>query len=301
MKPFLIMLGLLLAAPLRAWWDPGHLVVAMIAYAQLDEQARERVDALTRVLERDYPYVNHFMVTGAWPDDLKAEGVRAYDTWHYTNIPYNPDGLALPPRPEVDVIWAIEEARSILGDRRARDLDKARFLGFLVHFVGDLHQPMHSTTRYTHALPGGNRGGNGFTLKGSWNNLHALWDDGCGALSDYLDIRPYGKPKQPLTRDEIRRIRDLADWIMARHPAAELPEAARLDPDFWALESHHLAIRFGYRAVNDPEGRGSDRYLQPGDEPSATYLGDAQAVVWRQLALAGYRLGSVLNELFSEG
>ncbi|MBK9492788.1 MAG: hypothetical protein IPO07_31425 [Haliscomenobacter sp.] len=72
------------------------MVTAMIAYLNLNKTARAKVDSLTAVLRRDYPQVNHFIVTGPWPDDLKADGVHAYDTWHYTDIPVNVDGIALP-------------------------------------------------------------------------------------------------------------------------------------------------------------------------------------------------------------
>ena len=178
---FLLVLCLYFQA--RAWHDPGHLLTAMIAYLQLDEQARARVDELTATLERDYPYVNHFIATGPWPDDLKAEGVRAYDTWHYTNIPYNWQGVALPPKQNVDIIWASDEAQSILRSPRAREIDKARFLGFLVHFVSDLHQPLHSTSVHDTTQPGGNAGGNGFALQGPWRNLHMLWDAAGGYLN----------------------------------------------------------------------------------------------------------------------
>ena len=96
--PFLFSLCLYFQA--QAWWDPGHLLTAMIAYMQLDEQARARVDELTANLQRDYPYVNHFIATGPWPDDLKAEGVHAYDTWHYTNIPLQLAGCGLASKTE---------------------------------------------------------------------------------------------------------------------------------------------------------------------------------------------------------
>lgn len=284
----------------RAWWDPGHLVVAMIAYEHLDETARARVEELTGVLQRDYPYLNHFITTGPWPDDLKAEGVRAYDTWHYTNLPYNPAGVALPDQPEVDIIWAIEQAVSILESDRSRDIDKARFLGFLVHFVGDLHQPLHSTSMFTNELPGGNRGGNEFLLEGDWRNLHALWDDGCGYLSPYNDINPYGTPKEPLTAAELTRLRSLARRLMTEHPPASFPAVGQLDPDIWALESHKLAVRYGYRGLAAPPGDDRSDYLESGEAPTAYYLEQGQSVVRRQLALAGYRLAGMLNAIFGE-
>ena len=139
-------LALLFCINLHAWWDPGHLIVAMIAYMRLEEPAKKQVDDLVKVLGRDYPYVNHFAATGPWPDDLKAEGVRTYDTWHYTNIPYNPKGVALPPPAKINVVWAINQMMKVLASDKARPVDKARHLGFLVHFVGDIHQPLHSTT-----------------------------------------------------------------------------------------------------------------------------------------------------------
>jgi hypothetical protein len=291
----------LFSVRLSAWWDAGHMVTAMIAYLNLEEPARKRVDELAKTLQRDYPYVNHFIATGPWPDDLKAEGVHAYDTWHYTNIPYNPDGIALPDQPEVDILWAIRECGFILRSPRSRDIDKARFLGFLVHFVSDLHQPLHSTSVFSNELPGGNRGGNEFRIKNpTWNNLHALWDDGCGYLSAYNDIRPFGKPREPLNDDQVERVRELAKKLMREFPEKEFPNAGQLDADFWALESHKLAVAYGYKGVKGKDNRGRDLFLMPGDELTETYIQNGQDVVRKQLALSGYRLARLLNDVFGK-
>lgn len=296
----LFLLALCYCVSLHAWWDPGHLVTAMIAYLNLERDTKERVDELTQVLQRDYPYVNHFITTAAWPDDLKAEGVRTYDPWHYTNIPWNRDGVALPDVPEVDVIWAINEAMSVLRSDRARDIDKARHLGFLTHFVGDIHQPLHTTSVYTNELPGGTVGGNAFPLEGQWRNLHMLWDDGCGFLSSYNDISPYGEPKEALTRAEIKRIEDLAKDIMRDFPARKIMGLEWTDPDFWALEGHKLAVKYGYRGINDVRDNGRYVFLQPGDQPSDRYLDQCQRIVRERLAAAGYRMAALLNETFGE-
>ncbi len=284
-----------------AWWDPGHMVTAMIAYLQLDDQARVRVDELTKVLERDYPAVNHFVVTGPWPDDLKAQGVHAYDTWHYTNIPHNWQGVPLPPKQEVDVLWAIGEARSVLRSSRSKEVDKARFLGFLVHFVSDIHQPLHSTSEHNDLHPSGNKGGNGFALSDSpWRNLHMLWDAAGGYLDDYNDIRPYGKPQEPLTDEEIKRVRQLAQDLMRAYPKTKFQSVDELDPDFWALESHKLAVRYGYRGVNAKDNRGRNIYLESGGTPSELYLENVREIARQRLVLSGYRLGKILNDLFGQ-
>lgn len=301
MKKFkLLLLAFFYCISLNAWWDPGHLVTAMIAYMNLEESAKKRVDELTKNLQRDYPYINHFATTGPWPDDLKAEGVRTYDTWHYTNIPLNRSGLALPDKQNVDVIWAINQMVRVLKSSRPRDVDRARHLGFLVHFVGDIHQPLHSTSVHDNELPAGNVGGNAFPLQGKWHNLHQLWDDGCGYLSSYNDINPYGIRKIALTQEEIKRLEGLAKEIMKEYPKESITGLELMDPDFWALESHKLAIKYGYQGVNGEDETGRRIFLRPNDTPSKVYLENGQKVVKERLATAGYRLAALLNDIYGE-
>jgi hypothetical protein len=283
----------------KAWWDHGHMVTAMIAYLNLNKTARAKVDSLTAVLARDYPQVNHFIATGPWPDDIKADGVHAYDSWHYTDVPFNLNNIAVPGQPEVDIIWAINQCTETLKAPQSKALEKARFLSFLVHFVSDLHQPLHSTSRFSNDVPGGDSGGNLFQLKGNWRNLHALWDDGCGYLSSYGDIRPFGKPKEPLTEAQIERVKDLAKDLMKKYPEKDFNNLETLDPDFWALESHKLSKKYVY-GVKGKDDKGRNQYLMPNDEPTPFYLEQGQEVVRKQLALSGYRLAAMLNELFGE-
>ncbi len=287
-------------APLAAWWDPGHLVTAMIAYENLSPEAKKRVDELAKTLQRDYPYVNHFIATGPWPDDLKAEGVRTYDTWHYTNIPLNPNRLPLADQPVVDVVWAINQMKKVLEGNKPRDIDKARHLAFLVHFVGDLHQPLHSTSVHSNEIPGGNIGGNAFELKGRWHNLHSLWDDGCGFLTSFNNINPYGIKKIALLGEEIFRVKELANQLMEEYPKEYFDCTDQSDPDFWALESHKIAVKHGYRGANKIEDNGYRKWIKPGDEPSELYLENGQKIVKERLTLAGYRLANILNEVFEE-
>jgi hypothetical protein len=300
MKKVMVLCLLLFMTPqLKAWWDPGHLIVAMIAYMRLNDKAKAEVDRLTFIAQEDYPYLNHFITLGGWPDDLKAEGVRTYDTWHYTNIPYNPDGVSLPNRPDMDVVWAINQMQIVMRSSRSRDVDKARHLGFLVHFVGDIHQPLHSTTYFSDDNPSGDQGGNEFNLQGNYRNLHSLWDDGCGFLTEFADISPYGVKKEALTTEEIERYNQVAMSLLGEFDV-ESCDLKQLDPDFWALESHKLAIKYGYRGHQGKDDRGRNIYLKPGEEPTEIYLDSAQKVVKSQLVTAGLRLGEVLNELYGK-
>ena len=298
---FTILLSFTIHLSLKAWWDPGHLVTAMIAYENLTPEAKKQVDELTKQLQRDYPYVNHFITTGPWPDDLKAEGVRTFDAWHYTNMPLNTSRLPLADPPVIDIIWAINQMERVLASPKARPVDQARHLGFLVHFVGDIHQPLHSTSVHDNDLPAGNVGGNAFPLDSDrWRNLHALWDSGCGYLADYNDINPYGTPKDKLTEEEIQRLWKLAEKIVAEVPKEDIVGLELMDPDFWALESHKLAIKYGYQGVNEINDRGREIWLKPNSTPSELYLKNGQKVVVERLAAAGYRLGAMLNSVFGK-
>jgi hypothetical protein len=278
-----------------AWWDVGHMAVAQIAYDELKPDAQKWADGLIATLTTAYPQTHNFVEAATWPDDIKGHGITAYSNWHYTNIPLNDNGVAIActATPEIDVVWAIGQARSILGNPKSTDAEKGQFLAFLIHFVGDLHQPLHSTSMYTNAIPGGDQGGNLFPLKDSvHNNLHKLWDDGCG----YFDA--FGKIDRAAGPDAWKKtIQDIAKAVTKAYPAKGIPGLEQLDPEFWALESHNDAVTFGYKGVQSVDGS-RKTYLKPNDTPSASYLDAGRKVVERQIAKAGYRLAMILNGLF---
>ena len=297
-KNLLLLFVLLVALPGSsfAWWGAGHMVVSTIAYQRLEPGVKTQVDNLIGVLQEHYPYTNHFIASATWPDDLKAEGIHYYDSWHYAHNHYNPDGVVLPDAPQVDVVWAINQSVSILKGSRCRNLERARALAFLVHFVGDIHQPLHAGSMYSNACPGGDRGGNRFSIVDSHGNLHKLWDDGCGLTTHLNDIDPYGVPKEALSPEEIKRLEQFADETTMAQPADGFRDLHVLDARQWATESSKLAQQYAYHGVNG-EKEGRKQYLYPGGEPSKEYLTAAKGIVQQQLAKAGYRLANLLNQV----
>ncbi|MBL0018783.1 MAG: S1/P1 nuclease [Bacteroidetes bacterium] len=300
MKRILRFLALILPLTLvfhtaKAWWDVGHMAVAQIAYDELKPGAKKWADGLIATLTVNYPQTHNFVEAATWPDDLKGHGITAYSNWHYTNIPLNDNGVAIAcnATPEIDVVWAIGQARSILGNPKSTDAEKGQFLAFLIHFVGDLHQPLHSTSMYTNALPGGDMGGNLFPLKDSIHtNLHKLWDDGCGYFDRFGKVDRAAGPE--VWKDTIQAI---AKAVTQAYPAKSIMGLDQLDPEFWALESHNDAVNFGYKGVQSVDGS-RKIYLKPNDTPSALYLEVARKIVERQIASGGYRLAMILNALF---
>ena len=104
--------------------------------------------------------------------------------WHFINTPYVEGPVVAPIQPpgtEYNVVWAIEQARNVLSNPDSSTLDKARQLRFLLHFVGDIHQPLHTASLYSAQFPDGDRGGNNFIVNGgNVSNLHEFYDSGAG-------------------------------------------------------------------------------------------------------------------------
>ena len=114
-----------------------------------------------------------------WPDTIRSLGFPVIAPWHYIDLPYvdaaNASTVFPKPVPATDnVRWAVDMANQLLLDRSAPRAQRAAALRFAIHFMGDLHQPMHCVSRYTPQLPHGDYGGNRFQVTGSqhWHNLH---------------------------------------------------------------------------------------------------------------------------------
>lgn len=299
-----------LAPRAQAWNATGHMAVASIAYDELTPQAKAAVDALL-ARHRDYPlwmrdlpvgYPDRaryaFMKAATWPDDIrKTPDDRPI--WHYIDIPviapgYTPDPIALlPVKPNAET--QIGEESRLLTDASASDADRAVALCWVEHLIGDIHQPLHTSSLFSPIFPKGDKGGNSETLApGALDadpilkalepthfpkNLHAVWDD---LLGD--------------TRDPAQ-VRAMATALEHKYSRAEFPQIAQhADVRAWILEGNALAAHDVYRngslpLAPEPGGKRAVVTLPAG------YLDAAHALADRQIVLAGYRLADALNAL----
>jgi len=170
-----LLFALLAFAPTfaHAWGPSGHRIVAALAERQLDPAAKAEVRRLLAPShERSLTDI------ASWADDLRHDPAqaalgRATAPLHFVNFSSSACQYD-PPRDCPDgrcVVAAIDRYAKILGDRSRPDAERAEALRFLVHFVGDVHQPLHAGYR-------DDRGGNRYQVQ--WNgrgtNLHAIWD-----------------------------------------------------------------------------------------------------------------------------
>ena len=293
-----------LLAPVAALaWDPaGHMLVDQIAWEESTPAVRERVQPLVQRLEKTYNdgQTYNFITAGCWMDDMRSKKGYAWSAWHYVNMPWTADGVAFEVPPPPHVLWAIDESLKTLKTPDLAPEKAAEALAMILHFVADVHQPMHATER-------GDRGGNGVLVTGVpftdlWTgtraNLHAFWDKAFRFdQAEGKTVEVWKAPAIPAERPshpDAGVIAAEAAKIRAEYPAEQLQgEIAKLDPVEWARESHRLGCLSGY-----------PREYQPSDVHvvalTSEFVAQSRIIANRRIALAGYRLARVLNDVFGQ-
>jgi len=258
---------------LFAWNYTGHRVIAQIAYDDLTPMTRQKIRQLMKALPHTGTTERHFIEAAVWADDIRNQGVTAFNHWHFMNRPIIIDGVKPKSRQRYHIIWATQKCVQVLSSSKASIDAKAWFLRFYLHLVGDLHQPLHCVEFYSPRFPNGDHGGNRDLVKSSLgDNLHQVWDRGVGYFNRYR-----GK----------NRVRQLADQVKHRYPRSVLNEQLlnHPNPSQWAYEGYKIAKKF--------------IYTTPLGMPlSPTYVAQGKVLAVKQLALAGYRLADNLNALF---
>jgi hypothetical protein len=270
------------ASPAAAWWEYGHETVAEIAYGQVTPATRAGINDLLRFSKRlDTPSCPARTIEQAsvWPDCVKTLGDRySYAfAWHFVDIdvckPFDAKG---PCAGGNCVIAQIERNQRLLADRTLNPRERLMALAFLVHFVGDIHQPLHAAER------DGDQGGNKLKiLNGAakmHTNLHSAWD---GYLPDRALSQAPAAPK---------------GLLAGTTPESRAAMAAGTPTD-WARESWQLAQDKVYpaatRAPACPPTAPADAALDEADIQALT------PVVRDQVLKGGLRLARMLDEAFA--
>lgn len=240
-----------------AWGPEGHRDVAEIARKNLTPEALQAVRALMG------PY-DTLAAGSVWADDIREEHPET-GPWHYIDIPLSASSMDMNrdcPQGNC-VIGKIHEFEEVLGNKSADPAARRDALKFLVHFVGDVHQPLHCEDN-------NDQGGNKVQVIffGQAMNLHAVWDSGI------------------LRRERAYGLK-LAGELNTRITPAEKTAWERGRVEDWAMESHALAVQVAY-------GRLSHEATPVlGDD----YLNAALPVVELQIEKAGIRLAGILNRV----
>ncbi len=266
---------LTLALPLAAWNETGHKTIASIAYQNLKKPVRLRVDALLKQHPDYATWKGHpFQAAAYWPDVIRGNKLYDHPVWHYLNVPFSPDNTAFPPvNYDVEgVLRKIGEFRKSVGDKAVPEAERAIQLAWLLHLVGDVHNPLHTVARFTQPLPQGDRGGNSVFVVGA-SNLHSYWD----ALLGHTPTAEFiGKQAKSLMKTEKRE------------------KPVNTDERRWVDEGVRVAKETVYTFGGDSGSKGNPVQLSDEYKAAATKVGRARG------ALAGYRLAALLNEALKE-
>lgn len=258
---------------LFAWNEVGHMVIANIAYQHVTPIVRKKIDNLVFYFNQEYPQMRTFQHIASWPDTLRAQKIETFTHWHYIDVPFSNDGTPVKNTIDADnVVWAVHKVQAAVKNNQANAYERVRFLAFLAHLVGDLHQPLHTVSLYSAAHPNGDKGGNLYFVQyqHAEQNLHKIWDEGFGEFA--VDATP-------------TNISALSVKISSEYGMGSFGQKAfDLDPDHWAHEGMKNAKQYVYTA---PE-----KQLL-----TTTYVETGKRVVEQEVALAGYRLAIILNKL----
>ncbi|MEF8753358.1 MAG: S1/P1 nuclease [Accumulibacter sp.] len=298
-KAILLLLLLGLAPTAAAWNAAGHRISAMIAWEKLDHACQAAVTTilrghpdfgrwLARSKDGD-PGRSAFVEASTWPDDIRRDQ-RFYTAgneeptptlpgfpdmerrldWHYVDRPL--EGATVRKAPAGDIERQIERLARVVGNPHASPAERAYALPWLIHLVGDAHQPLHAASRY---LPDGrsDQGGNTVRIVNPFNTrhpettLHRYWDD---------------LPGPPWLRDS--RLAAAVSSLTSRHaPPPRETEAARLIDESWRLARDHAYPPSGQEVPTI----GHDFHRQ------------AVEIANRRVSEAGYRLADLLRTVLA--
>lgn len=230
-KSIFIVCFLAFTFSLSAYDVVGHRIITDIAYQNLTKKARSQVD---KVLGK-----RGIIYTSSWADEIKSDKKYAYSyQWHYQNLAVGltEDGikqlLENPVSEGEHLFYGINQ----MIERLKNDKTDAEALKFLVHFVGDLHQPLHLGRPE-------DRGGNGVSITwfGRNTNIHAVWD---GTLIDSRkmsssEYAAYLEDKFEQKKKEIKTYTVLQSVLRTYEVANEI-----YDYDLSNTNNYHYLYRF---------------------------------------------------------
>ena len=240
--------------------DDRKLMIFMLAATWADE------------IKRDHAYKQDGTQGGNRPDGSPDPGRNTgYDDllmhkyWHFIDTPFSTDGTPLPPIPAPNAQERVAILRTVLASAGPDEL-KSYDLVWLLHIVGDIHQPLHASTRVSQADPDGDAGGNLVKLDCAKCELHFFWDGLPGARNDLKTAMKGAR----------------------RLPKANASLAARMDEKDWVAEGFQQAQQTVYAF---PVGPGNGPYtLTPEYKKAVGNLAQ------RRVALAGARLAKLLHD-----
>lgn len=254
MRSILVALLFLAFQPthLWGWGQTGHRTVAAIAQKHLKNSTKRKIARLLN---------NHSLVwVSTYMDEIKSDDQfdHTHD-WHWVTIPEGKTYSETEKNPDGDLLWAICRMKEILANEDTTRAARAKALKFLVHLVGDLHQPLHVGN-------GQDRGGNDVKVEwfGDYSNLHRVWDSEMLQSRDFAYSELARQLERTINREKVRQ------WSQG---------------DIYSWAHENLAYREQIYQIENPDYMGYE------------YTYRNWPLLTHQLQKGGVRLAHMLNEI----
>lgn len=241
-------------ASIPNWGKTGHRAIGEIANSYLKGKTKRKIAEL---LDGE-----SLALVSTFGDDIKSDSrYREFNSMHYVNMPFGVKYEDSEKNPSGDLVTGIEKCKSVILDENASKEDRKFYLKLLVHFIGDLHQPMHVGRKE-------DKGGNTFQVQwfGSGTNLHSVWDS--KMITSYgMTYTELANTTDRITKEQVAHLQKgtIEDWVNDTQKCAiEVYGSAKLGEN----------LRYEYMYLNFK-------------------------MVRTQLQKGGIRLAKVLDELFS--
>ena len=250
----ILILTCLYSANAYSWGKTGHRIVGEIAQRNLSPQAAQEIKEILG--DEDLSKAAN------WPDEFRSEAKSKYSwPWHYVSIPTGKSYFDQKRSKEGDVIEALFRFEDVLRDVKSTKDQKIEAIRFLVHFLGDLHQPLHVGLEE-------DRGGNAIKVK--WfkteTNLHTVWDEEIINF-EQLSYTEYASYLNHFTETEKK------EWEKG-HYLDWAKESQELRPKVYDIpESKNLSYEYGYKS---------------------------KPIIEQRLKQAGLRLAYILNNIYAK-
>jgi len=296
MNTKVLLLVIATSSQVLGWHALGHMTVARIAANKLAEtpEGQKALDWAVGLLN---PYKDMcgedqhpFTECASWPDKVKQQSWWSMANWHYSDQRFYAPGY-IPPKDQIQMLnqnitWAIHQCTSHLSSNKQDTkgqsnavLGKSISMRNLVHFMGDIHQPLHTTGRFSAEHPDGDLGGNLFRIP-HWENLHAAWD--------HLFDQGPSEINSPLSEETNTQLDQFVKIISNLHPFESVKAQIEKNktPESWTQEGYAFVSTFVYDGITDNEALPQD------------YVDKAIKIVEKRLALGGYRLAIQVQNIF---
>lgn len=236
------------------WGPTGHRATGKIAEKHLSKRAKKQIDKLLN--GQSLAFVS------TYADQIKSDKkYNDFYSWHYINMGLDENYVTAEKNPKGDLVTGINTCIAVLKDKNSAQEDKVFYLKMLVHFIADLHQPLHIGQRE-------DKGGNGIKVKwfGRKTNLHTVWDSKMIEEWNMSYVELANNAKK-LSKSQVKELQkgSLVAWVDEVHQITKKVYASAKDGD-------NLRYRYSY---------------------------DYFETVRNQLQIGGIRLAKILNDIFS--